>query len=64
MTVSPYFAEEINHAKGSVAVNGGSVSVAWVRENGVVQLRIDVDGVEVTYGQDRLTDGTHTYRIS
>ena len=64
VTVSPYFAEEINHANGSVAVNGGSVSVAWVRENGVVQLRIDIAGVEVTYGQDRLTDGTHTYRIS
>lgn len=58
--VEPYFFEDLEYAKGSCDTCSGKLAVSWKRDGEKIFLEITVpEGMEVTYRNECLSEGTH-----
>jgi len=64
ITISPYFADEINEVNAEVELANGSIGVSWERTENEIDLTITIKGdIEVKYNSEVLTSGIHYFKI-
>ena len=60
--IKPYFADKFNRVCASTKLKNGKISVKWTREDGKIQLLINIEcDVDVQYGDSKLTVGEYEF---
>jgi len=64
ITISPYFADEINEVNAETKLANGTIGVSWEKSEDGIDLTITITGdIEVRYNSELLTSGIHYFKI-
>ena len=62
--INPYFVKELSYVRGYYSTEYGRITVEWKRENGAVNLCVEVpQNVNATYNGQKLRTGENKFII-